>query len=243
MVSVDTVYQKVLALANKEQRGYITPQDFNLFANQAQMEIFEQYFYDTNIARKGQGNDTVYADIDDMLEEKIQIFEQSDGPGKINDSSIYVGAGNGGVNKILPSNVYRAHRIEVNGKACEILNTKDFNDCKEGGPLLRPSDSRPIANIRGNIIRCVVSNNTSITPTGFVYFRKPEKVNWTYVVINKQAMYDANPSTQDFELHSSEENQLVNKILMLAGLANQQPDIMKAGQGMDMATKQQQPKI
>jgi len=31
-VSVDTVYQRVLAIANKEQRGYITPQEFNLFA-------------------------------------------------------------------------------------------------------------------------------------------------------------------------------------------------------------------
>ena len=38
-VSVDTVYQKVLAFANKEQRGYITPQEFNLYANQAQMDI------------------------------------------------------------------------------------------------------------------------------------------------------------------------------------------------------------
>ena len=42
MVRVDNVYQKVLALANKEQRGYITPQEFNLFADLAQMEIFEQ---------------------------------------------------------------------------------------------------------------------------------------------------------------------------------------------------------
>ena len=45
MVSVDTVYQRVLALTNKEQRGYISPVKFNLFANQAQMDIFEQYFY------------------------------------------------------------------------------------------------------------------------------------------------------------------------------------------------------
>ena len=43
-IIVDTVYQRVLALANKEQRGYITPQEFNLFANHAQMDIFEQYF-------------------------------------------------------------------------------------------------------------------------------------------------------------------------------------------------------
>ena len=48
MVSVDTVYQRVLALTNKEQRGYISPVKFNLFANQAQMDIFEQYFYDRN---------------------------------------------------------------------------------------------------------------------------------------------------------------------------------------------------
>ena len=33
MVNINNVYQKVLALANKEQRGYITPQEFNLFAN------------------------------------------------------------------------------------------------------------------------------------------------------------------------------------------------------------------
>ena len=45
-VSIDTVYQRVLAFANKEQRGYITPQEFNIFAENAQLEIFEQYFYD-----------------------------------------------------------------------------------------------------------------------------------------------------------------------------------------------------
>ena len=39
MISINRVYQKVLAIANKEQRGYITPQEFNLFADKAQMEI------------------------------------------------------------------------------------------------------------------------------------------------------------------------------------------------------------
>ena len=42
-VSIDTVYQRVLAIVNKEQRGYLTPLEFNLLANQAQMGIFEQY--------------------------------------------------------------------------------------------------------------------------------------------------------------------------------------------------------
>jgi len=235
MVSVDTVYQKVLALANKEQRGYITPQDFNLFANQAQLEIFEQYFYDTNIARKTQGNDTIYADVDDMLEEKLQIFETVDTASTTPAIGDYYPS--------LPNHMYRVHEIAVKNYKAEILNTKDFNACLNSGALIAPSIRRPIANIKNSTISVSTGGVNLVTPTSIYYFRAPERVNWTYVVINKNAMYDANPSTQNFELHRSEENNLVNKILMLAGLANQQPDIMKAGQGMDMATKQQQPKI
>ena len=77
-VNIDTVYQRVLALANKEQRGYITPQEFNLFADYAQMEIFEQYFYDLNQRQRGQGTEIDYADITTNLEEKISLFEKND---------------------------------------------------------------------------------------------------------------------------------------------------------------------
>ena len=74
-ISIDTIYQRVLALANKEQRGYVTPQEFNLFANQAQQEIFEQYFYDLNQVARIPGNDYVYADADDMLEEILRLVK------------------------------------------------------------------------------------------------------------------------------------------------------------------------
>ena len=50
MINIDTVYQKVLALANKEQRGYVTPQEFNLLARKAQLEIFDSYFHDIKTA-------------------------------------------------------------------------------------------------------------------------------------------------------------------------------------------------
>ena len=71
MVKIDTVYQTVLALANKEQRGYITPQEFNLFADHAQMSIFEQYFYDLNQFKRVPGNQSDYADMVTILEDKI----------------------------------------------------------------------------------------------------------------------------------------------------------------------------
>lgn len=76
-ISVDTIYQRVLAIANKEQRGYITPQEFNLFANQAQLEIFDQYFYDINQFGRLHGNDTEYSDMLNVINEKISPFAKN----------------------------------------------------------------------------------------------------------------------------------------------------------------------
>ena len=75
MVNIDTVYQRVLAIANKEQRGYVTPQEFNLYANQAQMDIFEQYFYDLNAFSRIPGNDYTYADQVDILQESVEQIQ------------------------------------------------------------------------------------------------------------------------------------------------------------------------
>ena len=238
MVSIDRVYQRVLALANKEQRGYITPQDFNLFANQAQMEIFEQYFYDVNIARKGQGNDTVYADVDDMLEEKLQIFERTE------DTSTYPSVG--GVITLPVNRIYRINTISrlYLGKMykCEIMNTKDFDDARYGGYLIQPTNTRPIANIKNNALMILSAANTLVSNAFITFFKVPSKVEWAYVVMNNKAMYNEGAQV-DFELHRSEETQLVNKILKLAGISIKQPDVVQVAAGIEGATIQQQPKI
>jgi len=229
-VNIDDVYQRVLVLANKEQRGYITPQEFNLFANQAQKEIFEQYFYDVNQFRRIPGNNTVYADVDDMLEEKLQIFEEVDGITTItawlNGSSSFF--------KILPNYIYRVSRVEFNQVDCEIMNTKDFNDVRQGGPLLSPTNARPIVNIRNNIMRCRADGSNLVVPTSVFYFREPATVSWGYFVVGSKALYDGNNlGTIHFELHPSEETELVYKILKFAGVSMKRDDIMKAGQGLE----------
>ena len=239
MVNIDTVYQRVLTLANKEQRGYVTPQEFNLFANQAQMEIFEQYFYDLNQFARVPGNEYVYADIDDMLEEKLQIFENTDGIAVVAGYAVAAGGG-----LILPLYVYRVSKIEYDNIVpyvgtttfdCEILKTKDFKDCILGGPLTRPNNTRPIANIRGNVMRLVggatFNPSAPFTPAQYsnlslTYFKKPTKVAWGYFVVGGKALYDTSvydPSTglgktTHFELHPSEETELVYKILKYAGI-------------------------
>ena len=83
MVSVDTVYQRVLAITNKEQRGYITPQEFNLLANQAQSEIFEDYFAQMSallINTEAIRNESEYYDAVKSLDEKVNFSIVSPSP-------------------------------------------------------------------------------------------------------------------------------------------------------------------
>ena len=238
MVKVDDVYQKVLALANKEQRGYITPQDFNLFASQAQLEIFEQYFYDLNKARKSQGNDTVIADIDDILEDKISRLVREFNP--IQTAAL---AGSGGGKDLGTLTIHRLLRTTLLNTStglqieCELLSTKDFENNKVS-PLTKPSPSRPIVKMQNKVITCN-DGGANKPPYAFTYIRTPHKPNWTYTVINKKAMYSPGANTRNFQLHESEEIQLVNKILRLAGLATQQVDVMRSGGAMESMIKQQ----
>ena len=48
MSMIDSVRETVLSTLNKNNFGYISPVDFNLFAKQAQLDLFEDYFYDFN---------------------------------------------------------------------------------------------------------------------------------------------------------------------------------------------------
>ena len=233
-VSIDTVYQRVLTLANKEQRGYVTPQEFNLLANHVQMEIFEQYFADVAINSKLPGNTEAYSDPLNILYEKIGIFEAVDSTNTINDNSIYVGAGGGGINKRLPDYIYRINRVELNGVDCEIINTQQFSEIKLM-PLLKPTAAMPVANIRRNILR--VNNGSPVTPTGIKYIRKPKKVEWAYVVVNDKALYNANIAV-DFELHASEETELVYKILKLAGFNLKSAEVAQGAMGLEQGNKQ-----
>ena len=74
---INEVRNTVLALANKNNYGYISPADFNLYAQQAQMDMFEDYFYQynnqllkENLRQSGSG----YADISKGLVEVIDTF-------------------------------------------------------------------------------------------------------------------------------------------------------------------------
>lgn len=77
-VNINTVYQTVLYILNKEQRGYVTPAEFNSLAAQVQDEIFQSYFPDGNqVNRFNQNNsqnDTEFFNIFKNISYKLTPF-------------------------------------------------------------------------------------------------------------------------------------------------------------------------
>jgi hypothetical protein len=74
---INSVRNTVFSVLNKNNYGYISPQDFNLFAKQAQLEIFEDYFtdYNTSINKENaRVSGTEYADMTKGIEESIDTF-------------------------------------------------------------------------------------------------------------------------------------------------------------------------
>ena len=81
MVNINTVYTTVLYILNKEQRGYVTPAEFNSLATLVQDEIFESYFPDGNqVNRQNQNNtqnDTEFFNMFKDISYKLYPFERT----------------------------------------------------------------------------------------------------------------------------------------------------------------------
>ena len=250
-VNVDTVYQRVLAIANKEQRGYITPQEFNLFANQAQAQIFEQYFYDINQFSRLPGNTTPYSDMLELLDEKLadlscSFYYLTDG--------LYqsYSTGTKGTAQALPTDLYRLGTVwyfwNNDYIEAEYIPQNEFRYYANSS-LARPANDQPVYTRDKDGIKVWGQNTTTAriiqrnTNVFIDYVKIPghgaDAVNWGYTEINGAALYNA-ASSKNFQLHISEQVELVNKILQLAGIAIKDPSTYQAAAQEDAKQVQQE---
>ena len=74
---INSCRQTVLAILNKNNYGVITPSDFNQFALQSQLEIFENFFSKYNqqiFLENARRSGTDYADLSKDIAEAIEVF-------------------------------------------------------------------------------------------------------------------------------------------------------------------------
>ena len=227
-VDIDNVYQKVLALANKEQRGYITPQEFNLFADKAQNEIFNNYFHKIKITANKPKTQTLYSDELEMLEEKLHPF--------FNDTTVSTST----ADLTLPTNLHKIISITRGGNQVTQLNKSEVA-YTENNPLTKATTTRSTFVREDSGIVTIFPAPTVSTSFEINFYAVPKKPSWSYVIINGKPLLNASATDfQNFELHESEEENLVNKILVLAGVTIQKPEIQQAGATQMQLTQQQQ---
>jgi len=234
MVLVDTVYQKVLSLANKEQRGYITPQEFNLLADKAQVEIFENYFHDIKTAyHKPKNQMGVGFDEIEMVQEKLHPFHEED--------TIIQAAGDNTLDlSTLNPSVYYMNTLSIDGfREVTELTRKEIMGT-QGHPLLEATTERMVYDRRSDsILRLYPSPLLVQTTFAIEYWRRPHPPEWGYVVLDEKALYNVNTS-ENFELHISEEENLVTRILELSGIVINKPGLSQVALQDKTLTKQEQ---
>ena len=239
MVSVDRVYQTVLTLLNKEQRGFLTLGEFNRLAAQANKEVFEGYFTELGQASARRGGDTAdeWANVPKYIREKIELFEET---GEMlheeNDNTFET-----------PDalNFWRIGTITYTAEGeyptiVQELSNKEL-PYRMKSPLTRPTLERPIY-IRESEEELVVgegrirrANVIKVYPESITeglnasYLRIPKDPIWIGTIQGGEAIPVPNQvGYQDFELHTSEEPVLIAKILAYSGIVIRESDIVQA---------------
>lgn len=229
---INDVRNIVLSILNKENRGYVTPMEFNLYAKQAQLDIFENYtFLYSNAINKqnarmhGEG----YSDIPKNIGEVIDSFSES-ATLTYNGLTGYFSA---------PFDYYFLDKLLYNNsKEVEKVSHRKINYLINSN-LTAPTTSYPVYTLANDgIVVYPTSITTNVTAQ---YIRYPKDPNWTYVSINNgDPVFSASaPGYQDFELPNSDFANLVVKILYYSGVQIREADVAQAAKSEEVQDAQQ----
>lgn len=205
-INIDEVYKTALLILNKEQRGYVTPNEFNKIATQVQLQMFEGYVEDLNQQLRIPQADADYSDRVMNTDEKLSIFKEIDKPyynvdhyelpGWIDPTTGVSPTGNNNTFYRLGAVVYNG----LNGRQVEAQRLQRFDFYNiQNSPLTASTTSFPSylyqdnkiymspSTINGQYNASPVYNNISVN-----YLRKPKNPRWGYSVGSLgQYIYDS----------------------------------------------------
>ncbi len=241
MVNVDTVYKTVLYILNKEQRGYITPDEFNRLGTQVQLEIFEQYFEELNQHLRIPQTDSEYANRVKNLEEKIDIFKTfaTSATAAPNNVTYVAAAPPVPAYFSLPDNLHRLGTLIYNEKEIQAVNRNEYFLINKS-PLVKPTESNPLYILEGTGSPSAAPSQIYVYPTTITsgidayYIKAPTPPVWGYTVASPSGayIYDSGAASTQFELHPSEQVNIILNILMYSGIVIRDPQVVQTAARM-----------
>jgi len=230
---INDVKNTVQAILNKENRGNLTPDQFNLYSKTAELEIFEQYFYDLASAIK-KTNQQIYssghADIARRLEEKIDFFTDP-------TTLAYDGLS---LRFVIPTNTYKLGTLIYN-------NTTDIDIVPSNKIhyLIKSLDTTPDTSCPAGVIygdQVQIYPATIVSSVSALRTRYPVGPKWTYNTFSEgEPLFNQSAGDyQDFEIPLDDFYNLVSKICQLAGIQIREEQVVQYMKAEEVQEKQEQ---
>jgi len=242
MLSINTCRNTVMYILNKSNRGYIGTSEFDYFCQLAQMDIFENLFYQYNQFVNKQNKRLTgaeYADIPKNIREAIDIFTEYSTTGNFTYDStpkLWSFTGNDLYRVLSLSLVNTTSKKKILIEEVSKIQLNYINN----NPMTTPSLLFPVCTRIGSKFSVVPD-----VPSGHIaellYIRKPKDPKWTYVVVGGNPIYNGGAGDlQDIELHISLFPKFITKVLALCGVSIREESVVQEANSEEMKQWQKQ---
>jgi len=232
MVNINTVYTTVLYILNKEQRGYVTPAEFNSLAVQVQEEIYNSYFPDGNQLNRynqnNQQNDTEFFNMFKDSAYKLYPFERN-AIFTYNAAAAVLGWEYAGVGTIYKLgeiiSTYNTTNPQYDS-ITQLASQSDFSKVTRS-TLTAPTVQYPLCTTStgpNNSVLIKVSPQPNALNINVTF--KPTAPEWKFTTGNLGQYVYSNTSV-NFELDTSEQTNIIMNILKYCGIIINDPTIIQ----------------
>ena len=215
----------------------MTPDEFNRVATQVQLDIFEQYFDDLNQQLRVPQSDYDYSDRQMSIDEKLSPFKTSGtcvySGTKFNfpvvDASggtvIYDGAEATG-SQVAFHSLGAVIYTPSTGFPVELqrLARNEFYNIQQS-PLTASTKDFPTYLYEGG--KLTVSPSSIQSEVSISFLRKPKNVIWGYNLGNLGQYVYSSADSQNFELNTGEQVNVITRILFYSGVIIRDPQVIQ----------------
>tara|TARA_R110002167_G_scaffold331706_1_gene538396 strand:+ start:40049 stop:40756 length:708 start_codon:yes stop_codon:yes gene_type:complete len=226
---IDTIYQLLKTIINKELRGNITPAEFNLIAKQVQNQIFKGYFEDANRDKNKDNRGLANKNYANLPFNQRQWIDQFSAFAVLVPQS-FPPSGQTFAQFTLPTNLYllKDRGLSFGANTIDEVESADFLALNSSSAA--PSTTFPVYERYSTTIRV---SPVAVTAVDCRYLRLPADPKWTYSIVGTTELYNpAETDAQDFELHEAEFANITIQMLSYFGVNIREGDIAKYAEAL-----------
>ena len=185
-INVNELYKFVQFVANKEQSGFVKPEEFNIAADRAQMQFFMERYNNPAEYQPGRPVPRVAFQQTQKVSDDLRIF-------MVNETIT-------SPQSILALSANYVHLISLrktDGSHIKLLDDYELGHVLNSA-LTPPSNMYPVASIIGDSIVLYGTGSANLT-----YLRRPEKPFWEYLKNVNGEPVDSNNNLINYPIYDS----------------------------------------